>query len=583
MGVKRQTKAEKLEKADKSNLVSFESLGLDARLVQAITRLKFNSPTLIQEQAIPLALQGKDIFARAKTGSGKTAAYVLPVVESILRQREDKPEEVGTRALILVPTKELADQCLKLISKILSFTGRLIHAENISQNMNEQVQSALLSSSPEIIVGTPSRVLAYISSSDITVSTITQIVIDEADLIMSFGYEDDLAKIRKLIPRTCQVFLMSATLSSEVDDLKTAFCHSPAILTLREQDEADHDGGKIDQYVVQCSEFDKFLLAYVIFKLNLIKGKTLVFVNDIDRCYRLKLFLEQFGIRSCVLNSDLPINSRLHVVEQFNRNLYSILIATDDSNSSVGEEPGIAPPVVKKSKKAKIRDSEYGVSRGIDFQNVACVLNFDLPTTARAYTHRIGRTGRAGNSGMALSFAVPIELWGKHKASSLDTAKRDEKILDRIKKDQHKNNGEAVLKPYEFDMKQIDAFRYRMEDAFRAVTKTSVRDARTRELRQEILTSDKLKKLFEESPEELEQLRHDDESHVVRVQQHLRHVPDYLLPEAGKQSIARDLGKITARKTQQNRIRRARAMHKARTKPKRVDPLKSFKGKKVTK
>ncbi|KAK9249260.1 P-loop containing nucleoside triphosphate hydrolase protein [Lipomyces tetrasporus] len=566
--------------------LTFESLGLDQRLLQAISRQQFVRPTLVQAKAIPLAFEGKDILARAKTGSGKTAAYVIPIIEAIIRAKENKPNESATRAIILVPTRELAEQCLKLVNKLVVFCGKLVRGVNIAQNVSDQVQRSLLSECPDIVIGTPSRILAHVKSTTFQVKNITHIVVDEADLILSYGYQEDLENIQKRLLKTVQVFLMSATLTGEVNELKGLFCRNPAIITLHvDKNESEEDGATVEQFMVKCSEIDKYLLAYVIFKLGLIKGKTILFVNDIDRCYRVKLFLEQFGIRSCVMNSDFPVNSRLHVLDQFNRNVYNLIIATDGADEiapeeQIKDEEGVSASNKSnegKSKKGKLRDKEYGVSRGIDFQNVSCVFNFDLPTTSRAYTHRIGRTGRAGNSGMALSFVVLKEQWGKHKASSLETAKRDEKVMARIQRDQKMNHGGAEIKPFVFDMKQVDAFRYRMDDAFRAITRTAIREARAKELKQEIFASEKLKKHFEENPDELEQLRHDRELHAVRVQHHLKHVPDYLLPEAGRQSLVKDLGFVGIRKTQQNRIRKARAIHKARSKPKRADPLKSFK------
>ncbi|KAK9239289.1 P-loop containing nucleoside triphosphate hydrolase protein [Lipomyces kononenkoae] len=572
--------------------LSFESLGLDQRLLQAISRQQYVTPTLVQAKAIPLAFEGKDILARAKTGSGKTAAYAIPIIEAIIRAKYNKPNERAIQAIILVPTRELAEQCLKVVNKLTVFCGKLVQGVNIAQNIPDQVQRSLLSECPDIVIGTPYRVLQHIKSSTLPVKSVRHIVVDEADLIMSYGYQEDLENIQKQLPPAVQVFLMSATLTPEVDVIKGLFCRNPAILTLHEGEaEAAADGGTVEQFMVNCSEVDKFLLIYVICKLGLIKGKTIVFVNDVDRCYRVKLFLEQFGMRSCVLNSDFPVNSRLHVLDQFNRNVYNLIIATDEADQIapedlVKEEEATTLSTQlsqKRSAKRKLRDREYGVSRGIDFQNVSCVLNFDLPTTSRAYTHRIGRTGRAGNSGMALSFVVPKDQWGKHKASSLDTAKRDEKVMARIQRDQKRNHGGAEIKPYVFDMKQVDAFRYRMDDAFRAVTRTAIREARTKELKQEILASEKLKQHFEENPDELEQLRHDREVHAVRVQHHLKHVPDYLLPEAGRRSLVKDLGFVGIHKTQQNRIRRARAVHKARSNPRRGDPLKTFKVRRNTK
>ena len=166
----------------------------------------------------------------------------------------------------------------------------------------------------------------------------------------------------------------------------------------------------------------------------------------------------------------------------------------------------------RKIEKSKFKqDKEYGVSRGVDFRNVACVLNFDLPTSSKAYIHRIGRTARAGKAGMALSFVLPLSEFGKHKTASLASAKKDEKVLGRIVKQQSKNGFE--IKPYQFDMKQVEGFRYRADDAFRAVTQTAVREARVKELKNELINSEKLKRFFEENPQDLASLRHDKELH----------------------------------------------------------------------
>lgn len=307
--------------------------------------------------------------------------------------------------------------------------------------------------------------------------------------------------------------MMSATLTSEVDSLKKIFYRDnvPELLDLEEPEE---EGEGITQLVTKCGEDEKFLLAYVIFKLKLVKGKCIIFVGDIDRCYRLKLFFEQFGIRSCILNSELPVNSRIHVVEEFNKNVYDIIIASDekeilgneDKTEEAEEEAegddaeeeaeddateGEKPPK-KKRRSTRQRDLEYGVSRGIDFKNVAAVINFDLPTTASSYTHRIGRTARAGKAGMALSFVVPKDQYRKHMPTTIASAEKDEKILGRITRQQAKKGKE--IKPYNFNPEQVDAFRYRMNDALRAVTKVAVREARTREIRQELLKSEKLKR-----------------------------------------------------------------------------------------
>jgi len=553
-------------------------------------------------------------------------------------EKDGKSKKI-TSVLVLVPTRELAQQVTKAIVTFSAFCSKDIRTVNLAEKIPEAVLRTRLADAPDIAVATPARAVQSISSSALSVEGLAHLVIDEADLVLSYGYDDDLQTIAKAVPQGVQTFLMSATLTTDVTTLKGLFCRDPVILDFHEKTD---DAGGVSQYVVKyvphncaefvsyanvklrrCAEDEKFLLAYVIFKLKLIKGKCIIFVGDIDRCYRLKLFFEQFGIRSCVLNSELPINSRVHVVEEFNKNVYDIIIAADEhealhvrrvkpttteaGNAKVEKTAGekdtiddaMDPEKMKADgqfegfseeekstetpRKKSRRGKEYAVSRGIDFQNVACVLNFDLPTTSKSYTHRIGRTARAGRTGMALSFVVPVELYHKHKSTTITTAEHDEDVLAKITRYQQKKGKE--VKPYHFDMKQVDAFRYRMNDALRAVTRIAIREARTRELRQELLKSEKLKRHFEENPEDLHHLRHDGELRAARIQQHLRHVPDYLMPSNGNKGIAgADISFVGLRKTTDNRIRKARMQNRMKGKgrnasTKRSDPLKTFNAK----
>lgn len=539
--------------------VNFESFKLDARLLQAIKGSGFTHPTLIQSHAIPLALEEKrDIIAKAATGSGKTLAYLIPVIQTILDYKKSRTngDEPGTLGIIMVPTRELTQQVTAVLEKLIHYCSKDIKVLNLAADLSTSVLNTLLSENPEIIVGTPSKILNILerNTNTVGIDDLKFLVIDEVDLVLTFGYQDDLDKIAEYLPlkKNLQTFLMSATLSDDIQSLKQKYCRSPAIIKFND-DEINKDKTKLVQYYVRVGEFDKFLFCYVIFKLGLIKGKTLVFVNNIDRGYRLKLVLEQFGIKSCILNNELPANSRQHIVDQFNKNVYHLLIATDDAdnikefddeqkddiqveekkdetNTVVAEESTNSTTGIKsKTKNNYKQDKEYGVSRGVDFKNVACVVNFDLPTTAKAYVHRVGRTARAGKSGTAISFVVPLKEFGKHKPSMLPSAKKDEKILSRIIKQQSKLGLE--IQPYSFDLKQVEGFRYRMEDGFRAVTQVAVREARIKELKEELLASEKLKRHFEENPIELKSLRHDKELHPARVQNHLKRIPEYLLPE----------------------------------------------------
>lgn len=570
---------------------SFEALQLDPRLLQAIHRNGYHHPTLIQSHAIPLALQQKrDIIAKAATGSGKTLAYLIPVIQTILDCKKDESSELGsnkTLGIVLVPTKELASQVSTVLEQLTLYCSKDVKNLNASSDMSHAVLSSLLLESPEIIIATSAKLLSLLETNinAISLENLKFLVIDEVDLVLSFGYQDDLTKISEFLPlqKSLQTFLMSATLNDDIQDLKKRFCRSPAILKFND-DQITKDDSKLLQYYVKTTEFDKFLLCYVIFKLGLIKGKSLIFVNNIDRGYRLKLVLEQFGIKSCILNSELPANSRQHIVDQFNKNVYQLLIATDDTEYIREEDEEEKESEVsedskevdgknnnKKNKKLQVKkDKEYGVSRGVDFKNVACVLNFDLPTTAKSYVHRVGRTARAGKSGTAISFVVPLKEFGKHKPSMCPTAKRDEKILTRIIKQQSKLGLE--LQPYSFDNKQVEGFRYRLEDGFRAVTQVAVREARIKELKQELLASDKLKRHFEENPQELQSLRHDKELHPARVQQHLKRVPEYLLPDSVKQGKSKKIGFVPFHKP-----KKAHKKGKVQKRNGKSDPLKNFK------
>ncbi|KAG7660818.1 DBP9 [[Candida] subhashii] len=560
---------------------TWDSFNLDARLLQAIDQLGFISPTLIQSSVIPLAIDEKrDIIAKASTGSGKTGAYAIPVIHNLM-QEDNENNESGVKCLILVPTRELSNQVYQFIEKLLMFNGKKLNILNLSDgNLNESVIESLIKISPEIIISTPGKLISNLSK--LNFKSMKYFIIDEVDLIFSFGYFDDLKNLESYLPHknNLQTYLMSASLTDDLNELKSRYCTKPAIIKLNDEDDADKQG-KLLQYYVKTTEFDKFLLTYVIFKLNLIKGKSIVFVNNIDRGYRLKLFLEQFGVKCCILNGELPMNSRLHLVEQFNKNVYNLLIATDESNEYVQEkdeesddeqqENNNAEPKEKSSKKNKKskfkNDKEYGVSRGVDFKNVACVLNFDLPTSSKSYIHRIGRTARAGKSGMALSFVIPPKELGKHKIATLATCKKDEKILHRIVKQQSKNGFE--IKPYQFDMKQIEGFRYRSEDAFRAVTQTAIREARIKELKTELMNSEKLTRFFQENPQDLSSLRHDKELYSARVQTQLKRVPQYLLPESAR-GDTQNIGFVPFHKVHKKR-------NKHNKRGKKSDPLKKFK------
>ncbi|KAG2223700.1 hypothetical protein INT45_007278 [Circinella minor] len=520
---------------------TFASFDFDPRLSRAIAQLEFTHPTLVQAKAIPLALAGKDILARARTGSGKTAAFALPIVQKLLEAKEDPEHEQAIKALILVPTRELAQQVTKHIQKLAVYAKELIRVVNLAGQMAPQLQRPILAEKPDIIVSTPSKVLAHLEADNMNLrESLEMLVIDEADLVLSFGYEQDVRKILTYLPKIYQSFLMSATFTQDIENLKQLVLRKPAILRLEEEeDENDY----LTQYMITCSEFEKFLYTFVIIKLKLIRGKIILFVNDIDRCYKLKLFLEQFSIRSCVLNSELPLNSRYHIVEEFNRGIYDYLIASDeatlkgemDSEDEKDDEDEEQEQSQKNNKK-KRGDKEYGVSRGIDFKGAAAVINFDFPTSAKAYTHRVGRTARGGQQGIALSFVVTQEkaVLDKDIAKSAGRGRdfHDDVVYARVESKQKAKGCE--LKPYSFEKKNVEGFKYRVQDALKQVNKASIQEARIMEIKREILNSEKLKMHFEDKPRDLEFLRHDKAVKPAQIKEHLKRIPSYLMPRVTK-------------------------------------------------
>jgi ATP-dependent RNA helicase DDX56/DBP9 len=408
--------------------------------MKAVAGLGWSKLTSIQMKAIPLALEGKDVLVRAKTGSGKTAAYAIPVIQKILSLQK-LSSVPAVRALVLVPSKELCQQTARVLKELCSGCSRVVRIVEVSTHTSVEIQRPILLEKPDIVVGTPSRILAHLTAKTLVIKkSLEMLVIDEADLVFSFGYEDDLSMILQHLPKIYQAFLMSATLSDDTDKLGKLVLHNPVVLKLDEED-LTKGHSQLQQYHIRCEADDKFLLIYTLLKLKLIRGKSLIFVNRIDRCYRLKLFLEQFSIRSCVLNSELPQNSRMHIVDEFNRGIYDYIIASDEQTGK-GQSQEI---IRKKGKRPKIdKDKEYGIARGIDFQGVENVINFDFPTTADSYIHRVGRTARGMDCGTALSFICP----GNEEDLLKEAAKR-------------LNQTESV-KPYQFRMSEIDGFRYRV-------------------------------------------------------------------------------------------------------------------------
>ena len=564
------------------------SLGLDTRLIEALVKMQYCSPTPVQSRATPLVLAGKDVVALSHTGSGKTAAYLIPAIHKIMQHTGVL---LNPRVLILVPTLELAHQVKKEASSLLSKCAPTLRAGELpADGCTSAFLREFFGAPPEILISTPSRAADSIRGRFFPPgalhANLELFVLDEADLLMSFGYEDDIRCVVDAVDRGCQCMLLSATSSSVFSDLQALVLHNPVHLDISEEERLDISENcvdkvacavemnpKISHFSVTVKDVDKMLYCMAFFRLGLCKMKALVFVSSADVAVQLRLFLCSFGISCCVLHAELPVNSRVHILQEFNRGVYDYMIAAVEESalhihSQVMKERRQTNEMVKDTfrhsfeqsseKGANIQNNkhayrlsseiDYGVVRGIDFKRVQTVINFDVPLTATSYLHRVGRTGRAGSRGTAITLVSP------YQQVALESLQKDLSMFCDGKLD----TTSVAIMPYDrLETDRIEALRYRAEDVFRTVGRHAVREARIRELRGELLNSERLAAHFEDNPEDLNLLRHDGSLARLASSQHLRHLPAYLRHgSTGKQASCKEgvFGKIRSCLNEKNGV-----------------------------
>ncbi|KAK3146601.1 hypothetical protein QOZ80_3BG0268770 [Eleusine coracana subsp. coracana] len=568
--IARSTSEEKEEEEEEEE-VSFDELGLDEQLKRALRKKGMIMATPIQREAIPLILEGKDVVAKAKTGSGKTFAYLLPLLHELLKlASEGRIRKSAPNAFILVPTRELCQQVYNEASSLLEFCTSKLKVVQVTASMSDKDITIALSAPPNILVSTPACVAACISKGIIRGSSIKEslsmMIFDEADLLLSYRCEDDLKALVPHIPRSCQSILMSATSSSDVEKLTKLLLHNPFILTLTEVGHAKDDviPKNVQQFWISCSTKDKMLYILALLQFKLIQKNVLIFVNTIDMAFRLRLFLEKFAIRSAVLNAELPQNSRLHIIEAFNARLFDYLIATDDSKPKEVKQPNKEnkkEPKVSRKHLQQTLDAEFGVVRGIDFKNVFTVINFDMPENPAGYVHRIGRTGRANKTGASISLVSPEEN---------NTFKAIQSMLHDVEK-----NDSSSISPFPLlTTNAVESLRYRAQDVARSVTTRDIQEARRQDIKNEILNSEKLKSHFEENPRDLDLLKHDKLLSNKAIPAHLRDVPEYLIDPKTKE--ASNVVKLTRAAMGLDKPQRRKRQGFKGGSGKSRDPLKTF-------
>jgi len=249
-----------------------------------VAQLGWTKPTPVQEKAIPLFLQGKDILIRARTGSGKTGAFAIPVIQRILQRKQTSATQ-EVKALIIAPSCELCQQISKDLAALTKYCSMEVRVVDISPQINANAQKPLLLQHPDIVVGTPSKVLLHLQAGNLQLKDSFEcLVIDEADLVFSFGYEADMRKILTLLSGVYQSVLASATLSEDVTTLKKLVLKDPVIIKLQEA--AIPPKSQLKHYYLYAQGDDKAAILYALLKLNLVRGKIIIFVSTVDRAYK---------------------------------------------------------------------------------------------------------------------------------------------------------------------------------------------------------------------------------------------------------------------------------------------------------
>ncbi|MBW5445084.1 DEAD/DEAH box helicase [Cohnella sp. CFH 77786] len=404
---------------------TFNEFGLDPDVIQAVSEMGFEEATPIQAKAIPVALQGRDMIGQAQTGTGKTAAFGIPLINKI------SASEDRIVALVMAPTRELAIQVAEEIEKLGRFKGLRSLAIYGGQDIGRQIRS--LRRRPQIIIGTPGRLLDHINRKTIRLDDVRTVVLDEADEMLDMGFMDDIQSILKLVPEERQTLLFSATMPTNIQKLAQQFLRDPEhISVIPKQVSAP----LIQQFYIEVQERMKFdalcrLLDMEPPELAIVFGRTKRRVAELSEA------LAKRGYASDGLHGDLSQNQRDAVMRKFRDGSIDVLVATDVA------------------------------ARGLDVSGVTHVINFDLPQDPESYVHRIGRTGRAGKEGTSWTFVTPretdhlhfIEKITRHRiakkplptlSEAMEGKQRvvAERIMDTLK-------GEEEVNPYKWVAMQL--------------------------------------------------------------------------------------------------------------------------------
>ncbi len=359
------------------SVTSFNELGLSPEILRAVTEAGYTTPTPIQVQALPVVLAGLDVMGGAQTGTGKTAGFGLPILQRLQQYANTSPSPARhpVRALILAPTRELAIQVEEAIKEYGKHTG--LRSTCVFGGVDIKQQLPIVRAGVEILVATPGRLLDHIEHKSVNLGQVEIFVLDEADRMLDMGFIPDIKRIMALLPATAkrQNLLFSATFSNEIKRLADQLLNEPQLIEVARRNEAAET---VTQRAYKCPQDAKrALLAHIVKSRNL--SQVLCFVRTKHGASRLARQLEKDGLVTEAIHGDKTQQARLEALSLFKEGKLQVLVATDVA------------------------------ARGLDIDDLPLVVNYELPHTPEDYVHRIGRTGRAGASGEAISFVAPEE------------------------------------------------------------------------------------------------------------------------------------------------------------------------------
>jgi len=351
---------------------TYASLALAEPLKRAVAEMGYETMTPIQEQAIPVVLAGQDVMGAAQTGTGKTAAFSLPLLQRLLANENASasPARHPVRALVLLPTRELADQVAQQVALYAKYTQ--LRSCVVFGGVDIKPQIDALRRGVEVLVATPGRLLDHIEAKSAVLTQVEYVVLDEADRMLDIGFLPDLQRILSHLPRERTTLLFSATFSPEIKRLASSYLRNPVTIEVGRPNAAVTT---VDQHFFWLDEADKRRALKQILRDREI-GQAFVFVNSKLGCARLARTLEREGLKTTALHGDKSQDERLKSLDAFKRGEVDLLVATDVA------------------------------ARGLDIKDVPAVFNYDVPFNPEDYVHRIGRTGRAGASGLAVTLVT---------------------------------------------------------------------------------------------------------------------------------------------------------------------------------